>query len=77
MYIEYTFMFLDCSGLIVWKYSEEKTLQWLKTKVIKVANILEQKNINVNSECAVSKTFVRTVKESQGINISYILPNYL
>lgn len=54
----------DVRGLIVWKYNEEKTLSWLGIKVNRVANVLEEKNINVNTSCAVSNTFVKTEKDA-------------
>lgn len=51
----------------MWKYNEEKTLSWLGIKVNRVANVLEEKNINVNTSCAVSNTFVKTEKDATGI----------
>lgn len=55
---------LDCSGLIVWRYNEEKTLEWLTEKTNKVAEVLKSKHVNVNTSCAVSKTFIKSTTEA-------------
>lgn len=45
-----------------YKYNEDKTLNWLKKKTERVAEILKQKNIHVTGSGAVSGNFVRTAK---------------
>lgn len=44
-----------------WKYNEQKTLDWLKQKVLRVVEVLKKKLINVNSVSAVSNTYVKAV----------------
>lgn len=59
---------VDCQDLIVWKYNEEKTLQWLSGKVNRVADVLTEKGVHVSSSAAVSNTYVKSIKyqESRG-----------
>lgn len=46
------------------KYNEEKTLNWLKKKTERVADILKQKNIHVAGSGAVSSNFVKPKSDS-------------
>ena len=53
-----------------WKYSEEKTLNWLEKKVSRISQHLKEKNFNV-TQSAVSSNYIKTdseaVPESNGL----------
>ncbi|KAH1024425.1 hypothetical protein HUJ05_003910 [Dendroctonus ponderosae] len=63
--LSYLTMIADRKGddeLNAFKYNEEKTLNWLKKKTERVADILKQKNIHVTGSGAVSSNFVKPAK---------------
>ncbi|CAG5119722.1 unnamed protein product [Candidula unifasciata] len=51
-------------NLQVYRYSQEKTLCWLKSKTMAVANVLEQKKISVDVKGSHSAIFVRSKSAS-------------
>ncbi|XP_065211198.1 ribonuclease H2 subunit B [Planococcus citri] len=71
-----------CGDLTVWKYNEEKTMQWLEKKVNKVSDVLERKGIHVGTASAASNTYVISMnkKESHENYVRYahgIVSDYL
>ncbi|CAG9772019.1 unnamed protein product [Ceutorhynchus assimilis] len=63
--LTYLTMIADRRGdedLNAFKYNEEKTLNWLKKKTERVADILKQKNIHVSNAGAISSNFVKSSK---------------
>ncbi|KAK2580721.1 hypothetical protein KPH14_011349 [Odynerus spinipes] len=58
-------------SLQAFKYNEEKTLNWLKKKVERVAEVLKQKSIHV-SQGAVSATYVKSTKYESGTELEYL-----
>lgn len=55
-------------SLQAFKYNEEKTLNWLKKKVERVAEVLKQKSIHV-SQGAISATYVKNTKYESGTEL--------
>ncbi|XP_035731914.1 ribonuclease H2 subunit B-like [Vespa mandarinia] len=58
-------------SLQAFKYNEEKTLNWLKKKVERVAEVLKQKSIHV-SQGAISATYVKSTKYESGTELEYL-----
>ncbi|XP_014609920.1 PREDICTED: ribonuclease H2 subunit B [Polistes canadensis] len=58
-------------SLQAFKYNEEKTLNWLKKKVERVAEVLKQKSIHV-SQGALSATYVKSTKYESGTDLEYL-----
>lgn len=52
-------------SLQAFKFNEEKSLNWLRKKVEKVANVLKEKGVHV-SQGAVSATYVKSTKYETG-----------
>ncbi|XP_060517245.1 ribonuclease H2 subunit B [Cylas formicarius] len=72
--LNYLGMIADRKGdeeLNAFKYNEEKTLNWLKKKTERVAEILKQKNIHVTGGGAISANFVKSKSDSAD-NESYL-----
>ncbi|XP_013193203.2 ribonuclease H2 subunit B [Amyelois transitella] len=55
-----------------YKYNEEKTLNWLETRVRKLSNVLREKNIHVTSG-AVSATFVASNLSNNKVDEEFYL----
>ncbi|CAH1715393.1 ribonuclease H2 subunit B [Aphis gossypii] len=47
----------EIGDLILWKYNENSTLEWLTPKIDKVAKVLVTQQINVNQNAAISSSF--------------------
>ncbi|KAI4484933.1 hypothetical protein M0802_012941 [Mischocyttarus mexicanus] len=58
-------------SLQAFKYNEDKTLNWLKKKVERVAEVLKQKSIHV-SQGALSATYVKSTKYESGTELEYL-----
>lgn len=58
----------DSSDFQAYRYSEEKTLQWLKLKLNRVAEVLCNNNVQVSEGIACSKNFVKSKKEGSNAN---------
>ncbi|KAF7269351.1 ribonuclease H2 subunit B [Rhynchophorus ferrugineus] len=72
--LSYLGMIADRKGdeeLNAYKYNEEKTLNWLKKKTERVAEILKQKNIHINTSVAISANYVKSNKNDAD-NESYL-----
>jgi len=50
-------IFVESGDLILWQYSESKTLEWLTPKLEKVSKVLVDQQTNVNPNAAISTTF--------------------
>ncbi|XP_050307063.1 ribonuclease H2 subunit B [Anthonomus grandis grandis] len=73
--LSYLTMIADRKGdeeLNAFKYNEEKTLNWLKKKTERVADILKQKNIHVSGSGAISSNFVKSTKAEPADNDAYL-----
>lgn len=73
--LSYLTMIADRKGdeeLNAFKYNEEKTLNWLKKKTERVADILKQKNIHVTSGGAISANFVKSSKTDPADTEAYL-----
>lgn len=60
---------LETKDLILWQYSESKTLEWLTPKIDKVSKVLISQQLNVNPNAAISSSFKlsdTTVDPSEG-----------
>lgn len=58
-------------NLRAFKFNEDKTLSWLRTKVERVAEVLKQKNIHVSTG-AVSANFVKSTKDDVDSNLGIV-----
>jgi len=58
-------------SLQAFKFNEEKSLNWLRKKVEKVANVLKEKGVHV-SQGAVSATYVKSTKYETGTETEYL-----
>jgi len=52
-------------------YNEEKTMEWLKKKIERVATVLKEKHVHVNSKNAASANFVKAIS-AQDSSESYL-----
>ncbi|KAL1491158.1 hypothetical protein ABEB36_011798 [Hypothenemus hampei] len=81
--LNYLNMIADKKGdeeLNAFKYNEEKTLNWLKKKTERVADILRQKNVGVTSSGTTSSNFIKTNKADNEAYLRYahgIVSEYL
>lgn len=59
--------------MILWQYSQSKTLEWVSPKVDRISDVLISQQINVNPNAAISSNFKisdTTIDPSEGnINI--------
>lgn len=69
--------FLEIKDLILWQYSETKTLEWLSPKIDRVSKVLISQQLNVNPNAAISSSFKlsdTTIDPSEG-NIKFLNKN--
>ncbi|XP_066254414.1 ribonuclease H2 subunit B [Euwallacea similis] len=73
--LNYLNMIADKKGdedLNAFKYNEDKTLNWLKRKTERVAEILKQKNIHVGTSGVVSSNFIKSAKSETVDHEAYL-----
>ncbi|XP_024868278.1 ribonuclease H2 subunit B [Temnothorax curvispinosus] len=58
-------------SLQAFKFNEEKSLNWLRKKVEKVAHVLKEKGVHV-SQGAMSATYVKSTKYESGTEAEYL-----
>ncbi|XP_071634581.1 ribonuclease H2 subunit B [Temnothorax longispinosus] len=58
-------------SLQAFKFNEEKSLNWLRKKVEKVAHVLQEKGVHV-SQGAMSATYVKSTKYESGTEAEYL-----
>ncbi|XP_045505904.1 ribonuclease H2 subunit B [Colias croceus] len=60
------------SEMKAYKYNEEKTLNWLKSRVLKLSTVLKEKNLHVTSG-ATSATFVASTLTNDSVDEEFYL----
>lgn len=64
--------------MILWQYSETKTLEWLSPKIDRVSKVLISQQLNVNPNAAISSSFKisdKTIDPSEGNINSFLNKN--